>query len=72
MYAYFLETANGDLVFRHWNDKMQPFEYEKDTPYFNLLVPTVDTVRYSFITQNLILNKNNVYLTGLSGTGKVD
>ena len=34
------------------------------------LVPTVDTVRYSFLTSLLLINKAPVLITGDSGTGK--
>jgi dynein heavy chain len=34
------------------------------------MVPTIDTVRYSFIAEMLLNNQNMVYLTGPSGTGK--
>lgn len=35
-----------------------------------MLVPTVDTVRYSFFTEWLLSFKKHLYLTGMSGTGK--
>ena len=35
-----------------------------------MLVPTVDTVRFSFIIEQLIINNKLVYVTGSSGTGK--
>ena len=49
---------------------MEEFVYDPTTPYFNMLVPTVDTVRYSFIIDQLMSINKRVYLTGPSGTGK--
>lgn len=34
------------------------------------MVPTIDTVRYSFITEILLDSQKMVYVTGPSGTGK--
>jgi len=38
-------------MFKHWNDKVETFVYDKDIPYFNLLVPTIDTCRYRYIVE---------------------
>lgn len=73
VYSYYLETpvhGQGELMFKHWNDRTPGFEYDKETPYFNILVPTVDTVRYSYFVEHLLSKKKHVYLTGGSGTGK--
>ena len=35
-----------------------------------MLVPTIDTVRYSFIIEWLLSVNKLVYVTGSSGTGK--
>jgi len=39
-------------------------------PFFKLMVPTVDTVRYQYLTQTLIKNLCPVMLVGPVGTGK--
>lgn len=71
VYSYFLDTSSfSDISFRHWNEKSVAFEYDPAEPYFNLLVPTIDTIRYSYIIENLLIFKKHVYLTGGSGTGK--
>ena len=53
-----------------WMDKAPEFIYDKDVPYFNLMVPTIDTVRYSYVTEILLDMQKMVYVTGPSGTGK--
>ena len=70
VYSYYLDTTTNELQFKHWNDKTPEFVYEKDMTFFELLVPTIDTVRYSSIVEWLIANNKQVYLTGSSGTGK--
>ena len=69
VYSYYLDVHN-DLIYKHWNDKMLEFEYDKDIPYFNLLVPTIDTTRYAYIIEWLMHFKKHTYLTGQGGTGK--
>ena len=39
-------------------------------PFFKLIVPTVDTVRYNFLVSNLIKALCPVMLVGPVGTGK--
>lgn len=46
------------------------FVYDASQPYFNILVPTSDTVRFSFMLENLIRNNFKAFLTGGSGVGK--
>lgn len=41
------------------------------TPYFDILVPTVDTVRYGFLMEKLIGVRHSVLFTGTTGVGKV-
>lgn len=39
-------------------------------PFYKIMVPTVDTVRYDFLVYNLIRANRPVLLTGPVGTGK--
>jgi dynein heavy chain len=39
-------------------------------PYFNILVPTADTVKFKYLLEKLITGGFNVLLTGETGTGK--
>jgi hypothetical protein len=40
-------------------------------PYFDLLVPTVDTVRFGFLLEKLVSIQHSVLFTGMTGVGKV-
>ena len=46
------------------------FRYSRSQPYFNILVPTGDTVKYKYITDKLIRGGYNALITGETGTGK--
>lgn len=39
-------------------------------PFYKIMVPTVDTVRYNFLVQALVGSQYPVLLTGPVGTGK--
>lgn len=39
-------------------------------PFYKIMVPTVDTVRYHFLVKALVLSQYPVLLTGPVGTGK--
>ena len=53
-------TRGSDL--RSWSDSMPSFQYDKRKPYFGMLVPTLDTVRYSFLLE--VVNCSLLRLAG--------
>ena len=46
------------------------FMYFHSMPFYKIMVPTVDTVRYDFLVYSLLQAKRPVLLTGPVGTGK--
>lgn len=64
VYAYYLDISGSELSFKHWNDKSTEFAYDPTVAYFNMLVPTIDTLRYSFIIEWLLSMNKLVYVTG--------
>ena len=57
-------------AFRPWAELVAPFEYDKTAPFFSVLVPTVDTTRFSFLLEVLIEVDRSVMYTGVTGVGK--
>ena len=53
-----------------WTHDVPKFEYSKDKSFFELVVPTKDTVRFSWLLKYQILNQNSVFFTGITGVGK--
>ena len=47
-----------------------PFKYTKGMAFSSIYVPTIDSLRYSFILETLLNLRENVYVTGETGTGK--
>jgi dynein heavy chain len=68
VHDYYLNFA--ECEFEKWEKIMTPFQYVKDSSYFDLMVETVDTKRFSFVSEALLTIMKPVFFTGLTGTGK--
>ncbi|XP_052234681.1 dynein axonemal heavy chain 2-like isoform X14 [Dreissena polymorpha] len=69
IYEYYVDPKGKTWV--HWEEKLKHgWKYNPSLPFFKLMVPTVDTVRYQYLTQTLIKNLCPVMLVGPVGTGK--
>lgn len=53
-----------------WESQMADFVYDDKVPFFDILVPTVDTVRYSSIAKTLIACGRPLLFNGQTGVGK--
>ena len=58
------------MALKHWNEKLPEFVYDKEQSFHEIIVDTIDTVRYSSVIQHLSLNCKPILITGPSGTGK--
>jgi len=47
------------------------FTLSLQVSYFDILVPTIDTVRYGFLLEKLLDVNHSVLYTGTTGVGKV-
>jgi dynein heavy chain len=56
--------------FESWNKTVPDFVYNPEGSFFDILVPTSDTVKYSKLLETLVLNGNNVLFMGETGVGK--
>ena len=54
-----------------WEKIVPTFKYSKEVPFFEMLVPTVDTVRFGYLLEKLLSVGRSVLYTGGSGVGKV-
>lgn len=50
-----------------WVKLMPAFVYDKEQPFFDILVPTIDTVRFGYIVQKLVQANKPVFVTGATG-----
>lgn len=68
VYDYYCDYAKKE--FKPWNDLVTDFKYDATLPYFNILVPTQDTVKFKYLLDKLIDGGYNVLMTGETGVGK--
>ena len=54
-----------------WEKIVPSFKYNPEIPFFEMLVPTTDTVRYGYLMEKLLAIKKPVIFTGTTGVGKV-
>ena len=62
--------VDKDGQFKKWADVVPEFVYNARTPYFQMVVPTVDTVRFAYLLDMQAAMLNGVFFTGVTGTGK--
>ncbi|KAF8560849.1 hypothetical protein P879_09241 [Paragonimus westermani] len=61
-----METRRMDS----WEKLLTSFTYSKDVPFFDMVVPTIDTVRFGYLLDKLLAARHSVLFTGLTGVGK--
>lgn len=55
---------------KSWDAVVPAFEFDAKMPYFSMIVPTIDTVRYQNLLTTLLNIEKPVFWTGQSGVGK--
>ncbi len=70
VFENFPDIVNADAPWRRWMDVVPAFSYDREQPYFAMVVPTIDTVRFSFLLTVALSQLNPVFFTGVTGTGK--
>jgi len=65
LFDVYLNTVTKS--FENWDSIVPKFIYSADTPYFELLVPTVDSIRYAYVMQRLVQMNQPVMITGTTG-----
>jgi dynein heavy chain len=68
LYDNFYDASANNLDL--WEKKVSQYEAPADKKFASILVPTVDTTRYSWLLNSLLVNKRPVMFCGHSGTAK--
>ncbi len=68
IYDYFIDFEKKE--FKNWNDVIPDFTFNASVPFFNILVPTADTVKFGFLIDKLLNGGFNVLVMGETGVGK--
>jgi dynein heavy chain len=53
-----------------WMDTISPYKYDSKMEYAELIIPTLDSVRYCYLFHTLLVNGKHVLMVGPTGTGK--
>ncbi len=68
IYDMYLDLNKKEV--RSWQSLLPDFRYDTDVPYFNILVPTVETTKYRYVLDRLMNAGNNVLFMAETGVGK--
>jgi dynein heavy chain len=55
---------------RKWDEMIPDFKYDPNVEFFDILVPTSDTVKYKTVLNILMSNGRNALIMGETGVGK--
>ena len=53
IFDFFVDTETMQS-FVLWDSKLEEFEYSKEVPYFQLMVPTIDTTKFTYTLRLLL------------------
>ncbi|KAL7841172.1 hypothetical protein SRHO_G00248630 [Serrasalmus rhombeus] len=68
LWSVYMDFENKRL--EPWEKIIPYFKYNRETPFFEMLVPTTDTVRYGYLMDKLLSVRHSVLFTGITGVGK--
>ena len=55
---------------RRRSTQVKPYEHDPSASFAELIIPTPDSVRYTYLLETLVLHNKHVMMTGPTGTGK--
>jgi hypothetical protein len=53
-----------------WLDRLESKALDTDAEYSSIIVPTMDTLRYTYLLDALVQHKHHCLFVGPTGTGK--
>ena len=68
MYEFKYDQDTGKWT--EWMSAVGEYAVNSETPFSQIIVPTPDTVRYTFLIDVLLKNDKHVLCVGDTGTGK--
>lgn len=68
LFSYYVDVKNRRMEL--WEKIVPKFVYNKEVPYFEIMVPTIDSTRYGYLMEKLLSTKRSVLFTGETGVGK--
>jgi dynein heavy chain, axonemal len=68
IYDYFVDVSKNDFI--GWETKVPNWRLLKGSSFHDMIVPTIDTTRNSYVAESLLRVKKNIMFIGATGTGK--
>ena len=68
VYDYKYDVAKSGWI--HWDQSVSPYVYDPKLSFAELIIPTKDSICYTYLLDTLVRNQKNVLMTGPTGTGK--
>ncbi|XP_051939159.1 dynein axonemal heavy chain 6 isoform X1 [Hippocampus zosterae] len=68
LWDVFINFSKNSFV--QWEKIIPLFSYDSEQAFFEMLVPTADTVRYGYLMEKLLSVRHSVLFTGSTGVGK--
>ncbi|RQM24639.1 hypothetical protein B5M09_005107 [Aphanomyces astaci] len=69
IYEFFVDPKGREL--KLWDERLPPaYRILPGTPFYKILVPTVDTLRYGYLLQTLVNGGLHALIVGDTGVGK--
>ncbi|KAJ3021047.1 UNVERIFIED_CONTAM: Dynein heavy chain 6, axonemal [Siphonaria sp. JEL0065] len=68
VFSYYVNIKRR--TFGQWDELVPSFSYNSEIPYFKMIVPTQDTVKYSYLLEALLTNGYRTLFGGGTGVGK--
>ena len=59
-----------DNSLRAWNDVLDKYTFNSELPIYDILVPTIDTLKCNHLVEWLLYFRKPTFLTGKTGVGK--
>jgi dynein heavy chain len=68
IYDYKFDFGTSSWI--SWISSVSPYVYNSQVSYSELIIPTKDSICYTYLLDVLVRNKKHVLMTGPTGTGK--
>ncbi len=70
LYDYYIDWKINRL--KSYDESMLEFKFDRQISFYDMNVPTLETIQLESIIKKLAINGNHILLTGNSGSGKTN
>ena len=68
VYGWFFDKQ--EMKWLDWMQSISEFKLNPDQPFSDMVIPTIDTIRYSSVIDSLAMSNKHIICVGDTGTGK--